>query len=122
MPKGLLEPGEDALAAALREWTEETGFPAPAPPHLSIGQVVQKSGKRVVAFAARADVDVTALRSNEIDIEWPPKSGRTLRIPEVDRAEYFALDAARQKANLAQTPLLEQALELSTLRALGLVV
>ena len=120
LPKGLLEPGEDPLTAALREWTEETGFAAPAPPYVAIGEIVQKNRKRVVAFAARADEDVSRLRSNEIDIVWPPKSGRRLRIPEVDRAEYFVLEVAETKANPAQGPLLERALAAETLRALGL--
>lgn len=120
LPKGVLEPGEDPLVAALREWCEETGFAAPPPPHVTLGQIVQKSGKRVVAWAARADVDVAALRSNEIDVDWPPKSGRTLRIPEVDRAEYFALEVAKQKVNVGQVPLVERALSEETLAALGL--
>ena len=122
LPKGLLEPGEDPLAAAVREWTEETGFPAPPLPHVPLGQIVQKSGKRVIAFAARADIDVATLRSNEIDIEWPPKSGRTLRIPEVDRAAYFPLDVAKENANPAQAPLLLRAVAPETLRALGLAL
>lgn len=121
LPKGLPEAGEELLGAALREWSEETSLPVPAAPHVPIGEIVQKNGKRVIAFAARADVDVRALRSNEIDIEWPPRSGRTLRIPEVDRAEYFALEAAKAKVNPAQAPLLERALSEATLRALGLV-
>jgi predicted NUDIX family NTP pyrophosphohydrolase len=120
LPKGLLEPGEDPLAAALREWAEETGFALPPAPHVALGEIVQKSGKRVLAWAAHAEVDPAALRSNEIDIEWPPRSGRTLRIPEVDRAAYFALEVAEAKVNAGQLPLVERALSAATLVALGL--
>lgn len=110
LPKGELEPGEDPLAAALREWTEETGFAAPPPPHRPLGEIRQKSGKRVIAFAAEGDVDPAQLRSNEIDIEWPPRSGRTLRIPEVDRAAFFRRDEALKKVLEAQQPLVLRAL------------
>jgi predicted NUDIX family NTP pyrophosphohydrolase len=110
LPKGEVEPGEDPLAAALREWTEETGFPPPDPPHVPLGEIRQKSGKRVVAFAAKGDVDPRALRSNEIEIEWPPRSGRTIRIPEVDRAAFFRRDEALTKILPAQRPLVLRAL------------
>ncbi len=111
LPKGLIDAGESPLEAALREYVEETGFPAPAPPHHPIGEVRLKSGKRVIAFAARGDADVSALRSNEIEIDWPPRSGKKLRIPEVDRAAFFDREAALVKVNEAQRPLIEQALE-----------
>ncbi len=119
LPKGLLDAGEEPLAAALREWREETGMPPPAPPYVPLGEITMKSKKRVVAFAARATIDVAALRSNEIDVEWPPRSGRTIRIPEVDRAEYVSLEVAHDKLNPAQVPLAERALADGTLRALG---
>jgi predicted NUDIX family NTP pyrophosphohydrolase len=111
LPKGLVEPGEEPLATALREWTEETGFAAPAPPHVQLGQIVQKSGKRVIAFAARGDVDPAAMRSNEIDIEWPPKSGKKLRIPECDRAAFFDRETALGKVLEGQRPLVEKAFD-----------
>lgn len=111
LPKGLLEVGEAPLAAALREYTEETGFTAPAPPHPPLGEVRLKSGKRVIAFAARGDADVAALRSNEIEIDWPPRSKKRLRIPEVDRAAFFPLEIALKKVNEAQRPLIERALD-----------
>jgi predicted NUDIX family NTP pyrophosphohydrolase len=120
LPKGLLDPGEDPLACALREWTEETSFAAPPGPHVPVGHVVTKSGKRIVAFAARADVDAATLRSNEIDIEWPPKSGKTLRIPECDRGLHATLAVARVKLLEAQIPLVERAFAPETLAALGL--
>lgn len=111
LPKGLLEPGEAPLDAALREYAEETGFTVPPAPHHPLGEVRLKSGKRVVAFAARGDADVDALRSNEIEIDWPPRSGKTLRVPEVDAAMFFTREVALQKVNEAQRPLIERALE-----------
>lgn len=112
LPKGLIEPGEDPLAAALREWTEETSFSPPPPPHVPLGQIVQKSGKRVIAFAARGDVDPSAMKSNEIDIEWPPRSGKKLRIPECDRAGLFGREEALDKILEGQRPLIERAFEI----------
>ena len=108
IPKGLVEPGEDLLAAAVRETTEELGT-APEPPFAPLGEVRMKSGKRVVAWAARSELDATAIRSNEIVIAWPPRSGRELRIPEVDRAVWSRLHGARRLANPALVPLLERA-------------
>ena len=110
LPKGLLDEGEAPLAAALREFAEEVGHPAPAGPFVPLGEVVLKSGKKVIAFAARGELDPAALRSNEIDVEWPPRSGRTLRIPEVDRAAWVTLERARELINPAQVPLIEAAM------------
>lgn len=118
IPKGLLEPGEDELTAARREASEELGIALPGPPFVKLGEVRMKSGKRVVAWAARSEVDTTAVRSNEIDVEWPPRSGRTLRIPEVDRAVWASLETAKRLANPALVPLLERATERDVLRAL----
>jgi predicted NUDIX family NTP pyrophosphohydrolase len=120
IPKGLLEPGEDALEAARRETCEELGIADVQPPFVSLGEVKQKSGKRVLAWAARAEVDVSAVRSNEIDIEWPPRSGNTLRIPEIDRARWVGIDEARRLVNPGQLPLIERALAGETLSSLGL--
>jgi predicted NUDIX family NTP pyrophosphohydrolase len=118
IPKGLLEPGEDELAAARRETSEELGCAPPEPPFVALGDVRMKSGKRVVAWAARGTVDASAIRSNEIDIEWPPRSGRTLRIPEVDRATWASIDEARRLSNPALVPLFERAITPDVLRAL----
>ena len=112
LPKGLIEPGEDPVVAALREYAEETGFSAPPPPHVPLGQIVQKSGKRVIGFAARGEVDPAAMKSNEIDIEWPPRTGKTLRIPECDRAAFFGREAALEKILEGQRPLIEKAFEI----------
>ncbi|MEW6249833.1 MAG: NUDIX domain-containing protein [Planctomycetota bacterium] len=107
IPKGELDPGEDELAAARREFAEETGV-QPTGPFISLGEVRQKGGKLVRAWAWSADLDPRALRSNTFTIEWPPKSGQLRSFPEVDRAEYFALPEARRKINPAQAALLER--------------
>jgi predicted NUDIX family NTP pyrophosphohydrolase len=116
LPKGLLKPGEEPLAAALREFSEETGAPPPAPPYEDLGEVVQKSGKRVRAFAARGDFDVAALTSNEVELEYPKGSGKHIRFPEVDRAAWCGLERARVLANPAQVALIEKAMK-AALRA-----
>jgi len=105
--KGVLEPGEDPLTAAVREFGEETGFPVEAP-FLSLGTIRQKGGKTVHGFAAAGDVDPEGLVSNTIEIEWPPRSGARRTIPEVDRAAWFGIDAARAKLNPAQGPFLDR--------------
>jgi predicted NUDIX family NTP pyrophosphohydrolase len=109
IPKGLVEPGEQPVVTALREFREETGFAAPAGPHLPLGEIVQEGGKRVIGFAARGDADPSALASNTFELEWPPRSGRRARFPEVDRAGWFAPAAARVKIIAAQVPLLDRA-------------
>ena len=101
LPKGELAEGEDALAAALREFEEETGC-APAGPFLDLGEVRQKSGKRVQAWAFEGDLDPARLRCNLFEMEWPPRSGRMQQFPEIDRAAWFDPDAARRKLLPAQ--------------------
>ncbi len=87
----------------------ETGFAQPPPPYLPLGEVRQRAGKRVLAFAALGDADPRALHSNTFELEWPPRSGRRQHFPEVDRGEWFSLAAATQKLNVAQVPLLARA-------------
>ena len=96
IPKGELEDDEDPAAAARREFAEELGI-EPTGPLRPLGQVRQHGGKMVLAYALEGTLDVNAVHSNEIAIEWPPRSGRTIRIPEIDRAEWFALPTARRK-------------------------
>ncbi|MDP2269965.1 MAG: NUDIX domain-containing protein [Archangium sp.] len=110
LPKGLLDPGEEPLEAAKREFFEEVGHPAPVGPCVALGEVTLKSGKKVIAFAVRGELDAATIRSNEIDVEFPPRSGRIIRIPEVDRAEWATLDRAKQLLNPAQVPLIEAAM------------
>jgi predicted NUDIX family NTP pyrophosphohydrolase len=107
IPKG--EPGkdEDALAAAIREFTEETGM-RPEGDFQPLGEIVQAGGKAVTAFALESNFDPSSLASNHCEIEWPPRSGKRLSIPEVDRAEWFRVDEARRKINLRQIPFLDR--------------
>ena len=108
IPKGLYEEGEQPLACARREFAEELGSPCPDGPALELGEIRQRNGKRVVAFAVRGDLDAEAITSNTFELEWPPRSGRTQAFPEVDRAAWFSLGAAREKLLAAQVPLLER--------------
>lgn len=110
LPKGLLDEGEAPLAAAQREFSEELGHPAPEGPYVALGEISLKSGKHVIAFAVRGDLDPATIRSNEIDVEHPPRSGRMIRIPEVDRAVWATLERAKVLLNPAQVPLVEAAM------------
>lgn len=115
IPKGEVDPGEDERACALRELEEETGgvFPdAPPDALLPLGEVRQKSGKVVTAWALEGDLDAAAIVSNTFELEWPPRSGRLQTFPEVDRAGWFALDAAREKLLAAQTPFVDRLAEI----------
>ena len=96
MPKGEVEPGEDELFAARREFKEETGFD-PGERLQPLGSVKHKSGKTVTAWAFEGDCDPAALKSNTFTIEWPPRSGKQSEFPEIDRADFFTVDAAREK-------------------------
>ena len=111
IPKGLCEPGEDAGAAARREFAEETGL-AVTGPLTALGSFRQPSGKVVVAFAAEGDFDPARLRSNTIELEWPPRSGRRIEVPEADRAEWFRPEAAREKLLKGQIAILEALVDL----------
>jgi predicted NUDIX family NTP pyrophosphohydrolase len=108
IPKGEYAAGEDALAAARREFEEELGVPPPAGEALDLGEIRQKSGKRVHAWALAGDLDAGAIVSNTCMVEWPPRSGRQIEIPEVDRAEWFSLPDARARINAAQAELLDR--------------
>lgn len=107
IPKGEIEAGEAPLAAACREFAEETGFAVAGPFH-ALTPIRQASGKVVHAWAFAGDCDPAGLRSNEFTMEWPPRSGQSAAFPEVDRAEFFALAAAREKINPAQCALLDE--------------
>ena len=108
LPKGEIEPGEDAQSAALREFAEETGTVPPVSDLLDLGEIRQKAGKIVQAFAAEGDLEPASVRSNLIEIAWPPRSGRTMTIPEIDRAEWLGLAEARERILPAQVPLLDR--------------
>jgi predicted NUDIX family NTP pyrophosphohydrolase len=108
IPKGEYLADEDPLVAARREFQEELGVPAPSGEVHELGEVRQRSGKRVVAWALRGDMDVSNITSNTFMFEWPPRSGRKIEIPEVDRAEWFPIEVARDKINPGQVPLLDR--------------
>ena len=103
IPKGNVDAGEDILAAAIREFTEETGL-VPEGPFISLGEITQRSGKRVHGWAFRGTCDPGSIRSNTFEIEWPPKSGRRESFPEVDKAAFFTVAMARQKILPAEEP------------------
>jgi predicted NUDIX family NTP pyrophosphohydrolase len=114
IPKGECEEGEEPLAAALREFVEETSFDAvgglPPDKFLPLGCVHQKSGKTVTAWAVEIDLplDPAQIRSNLCEIEWPPRSGKRIQIPEVDRAAWFPIPEARTRILAAQQPFLDR--------------
>jgi len=116
IPKGLIDEGEEPLAAARREFQEETGIAdvgwllATAPPDkfIALGTIQQKSGKIVQAWACEGDADATKIKSNMTRVELPRGSGRWIEIPEVDRAGWFSPDAARKKINPAQVEFIDR--------------
>jgi predicted NUDIX family NTP pyrophosphohydrolase len=107
IPKGEHDGGEDAETAARREFEEELGMGAPGPLQ-SLGEVRQRAGKIVRGYALEGDLDVRKVRSNNVAIEWPPRSGRTTYFPEIDRATWFALPLAREKILASQRPFLDR--------------
>jgi predicted NUDIX family NTP pyrophosphohydrolase len=108
IPKGEYEEGDDPLATALRELEEETGHRLEATDLLELGWIRQRGGKLLTAWAAQGDLDASAITSNTFTMEWPPRSGRRREFPEVDRAGWFDLPAARRKLLAAQTELLDR--------------
>ena len=111
IPKGEYGEDDDPLASALREFEEETGTPLEPGELVELGSVKQKSGKVVVAWAIRGDLDADAIHSNTFAMEWPPRSGRTAEFPEVDRAGWFDPPAARRKLVAAQAAFVDRLLE-----------
>jgi predicted NUDIX family NTP pyrophosphohydrolase len=111
IPKGEMDAGEDAEDAARREFTEETGVALTGPLE-KLGQIRQRGGKHVLAFAVEGDLDVQTIKSNSFEIEWPPKAGKLQSFPEIDRAEWFDLSAAHAKILESQRPLLDWLVEL----------
>jgi predicted NUDIX family NTP pyrophosphohydrolase len=106
--KGEVEPGEDLLDVARREFGEETGHPAPEGRAVELGRIRQKSGKVVVAWAVQGDLDPATATSNTCQIEWPPRSGRMATFPEIDRVEWFDLPEAGKRIKPAQIPFLDR--------------
>jgi predicted NUDIX family NTP pyrophosphohydrolase len=110
IPKGEYAEGEDALAAAKREFAEETGF-KPEGELQPLGELTQSGGKRVIAWAVCGNFDPQTLTSNRFEIEWPPRSGQIRSFPEVDRAAWFTVAEARERLLPAQTTLIDRLLE-----------
>lgn len=117
IPKGEIEAGEDEQAAARREVAEELGI-AIAGPLLPLGEVRQAGGKRVIAFAVESDFDPSTLVSNMAEIEWPPRSGQRIVIPEIDEAQWLKLDAAAELMLPSQRPFLDRLAEALSRREL----
>ncbi|MBI4325456.1 MAG: NUDIX domain-containing protein [Chloroflexi bacterium] len=108
IPKGEVEPGEELLAAALREFKEEVGLHPPGP-FLELGSIKQKGGKIVYAWAFCGDWDPThAHVCNQFTMEWPPLSGKLQSFPEIDRVGFFSLPEAREKLKASQHPFLDR--------------
>lgn len=108
IPKGEYEPGEEALAAARREFAEELGVAPPDGAPTDLGEIRQRSGKVVRAWGFEGDLDVTAVASNTFTLQWPPRSGHMAEFPEIDRAEWFGPAEARERIIAAQGALLDR--------------
>ncbi|MGY1858050.1 NUDIX domain-containing protein [Modestobacter sp. SYSU DS0290] len=108
IPKGELEPDEEPLAVALREFAEELGSPVPAAEFAALGEARVTSGKVLAVWAAEGDLDADAAVSNTFSLEWPPRSGRVQEFPEIDRAAWFDLDTARTKLVKGQVVFLDR--------------
>ena len=108
IPKGELDEGEEPLAGARREYAEELGHPPPDGAVIELGEIRQRAGKRVVAFAIEGDFDPELLDPGTFELEWPPRSGRRQAFPEVDRVAWFDLATAKQLIVAGQVPLLDR--------------
>ncbi|PJJ71896.1 putative NUDIX family NTP pyrophosphohydrolase [Diaminobutyricimonas aerilata] len=111
IPKGEVEPGEDPLDAARREFTEELGVPAPDGDPVPLGEVRQSNGKTVIAWAVRADLDPASIRPGTFELELPRGSGRTITVPEIDRVGWFEPAVAVTRLVRAQGAFVERLVE-----------
>jgi predicted NUDIX family NTP pyrophosphohydrolase len=107
IPKGLIEPGENYLTTAKREFEEETSI-VPSGPFIDLGEIRLKSGKRIVAWAFQGGAELPVVKSNLFTLEWPPRSGQMRDFPEIDRGEFFSLSSARRKINRSQAEFLDR--------------
>ena len=110
IPKGEFVDGEEALAAAKREFEEETGQRIEGE-FIELGSVTQKSGKKVFAWALEGDIDAETIFSNTFEMEWPPRSGKKQTFPEIDKAAWFDVDTAKVKINEAQVELIDRLIQ-----------
>jgi predicted NUDIX family NTP pyrophosphohydrolase len=111
VPKGEFHDGEEAWAVARREFEEETGHRAPDGESFELGEIRQKGGKLVEAWALEGDLDAATAHSNTFPLEWPPRSGRWITVPEIDRVEWFTPDEARMRIKDTQVPFIDRLLE-----------
>jgi predicted NUDIX family NTP pyrophosphohydrolase len=109
--KGEFEPGEEPYAVARREFEEETGSAPPDGEPVELGEIRQRGGKLVTAWALEGDLDPATAMSNTFEMEWPPRSGKVAAFPEIDRVTWFDLGTARTKIRAAQIPLLDRLAE-----------
>ena len=109
VPKGAVEPGEPSVAAAFREFSEETGLAVSGAPR-ALTPIQQKGGKRVLCWALEADLDLQAFRPGRFEMEWPPRSGVSIAFPELDRIAYFPVEEALRRVLPAQQPLILEAI------------
>ena len=112
IPKGEYSKGDEPLATAIREFAEETGI-RPLGELTPLGEITQPGRKIVTAFALEGDFDPATLKSNTFELEWPPKSGRKASFPEVDRAQWFSLEMAREKILSGQREFITRLLEMA---------
>jgi predicted NUDIX family NTP pyrophosphohydrolase len=108
IPKGEVEPGEPWIDVARREFAEETGLELLVHEDLPLGEITQKSGKTVVAWAVEGDLDPALAHSNTFSLEWPPRSGQFQDFPEIDHVEWFDVPEARRRLKLAQGPFIDR--------------
>jgi len=114
IPKGEIEPGEEPIAVARREFCEEIGSPVPPGDPIDLGEIRQAGGKAVLAWAIEGDLEASAIGSNTFELEWPPKSGRMQSFPEIDRAAWFDLATAAEKIVVGQRTFLDRLAESAT--------
>ena len=107
IPKGVVEAGESALDAAIREFSEETGFPVTGE-FQPLGGVIQRGGKHVEGWAVEGECDPASLKPFMFEMEWPPRSGRMAQFPEIDRVAWFTLDEARDHILPSQLPFIDR--------------
>jgi predicted NUDIX family NTP pyrophosphohydrolase len=110
IPKGEFDQ-EDSLLAAKREFTEETGLPAPGGAYIPLAPVRQKGGKTVYVWGVEAEIDAGQIRSNSFEMEWPPKSGKRGSFPEIDKGAWFPIQEALEKINPGQAGLIHELVE-----------
>jgi len=108
IPKGEVEPGEELLAVARREFEEETGHPSPDGATIELGSIIQKGGKVVHAWAIEGDLDPANAVSNTFELSWPPGTGLRQLFPEIDRVEWFDVNEARRQVKETQVPLIDR--------------